>query len=126
LAPNAKVNTEFNYFLISRPIHGESMPGPVEHRSVTPLLAYFRELCRGRKIVVTNRWADEQSDRTQPPPNVPGGPYHKTSQIYYFSRDARREVQPPMIISGSKQIAEKESPAEKKYITPGKTYNWSN
>lgn len=51
-----------------------------------------------------HRFDDDQAERTQPPPNVPGGPYHKTSQIYYYTHDARREVKPPIIISGSKQI----------------------
>jgi len=57
-----------------------------------------------REIVPNNRFPDEQAKRTQPPPEIPGGPYHKTSQIYYYLRDARREVQPPLLISGSKQI----------------------
>lgn len=57
-----------------------------------------------RKIVLANRYADEQAARTQPPPEIPGGPYHKTSQIYYYTRDGRREVEPPVLISGSKQI----------------------
>jgi len=54
--------------------------------------------------VLNNRYADEQADRTQPPPDIPGGPYHKISQIYYYARDGRREVQPPLLITGSKQI----------------------
>lgn len=54
--------------------------------------------------MLANRLADEQAARTQPPPDIPGGPYHKTSQIYYYARDARREVKPPLLISGSKQI----------------------
>ncbi|XP_011870844.1 PREDICTED: NADH dehydrogenase [ubiquinone] 1 alpha subcomplex subunit 7-like [Vollenhovia emeryi] len=103
------------------------MPGPVEHRSVTPLIQYFREICRGRKIVLHHRWADDQAKRTQPPPELPGGPYHKTSQIYYYQRDARREVQPPMLISGSKQIGTEVAPdTGKKHFTPGKTYNWGS
>ncbi|XP_011163386.1 NADH dehydrogenase [ubiquinone] 1 alpha subcomplex subunit 7 [Solenopsis invicta] len=101
------------------------MPGPVERRSVTPIIKYIRDIARGRELVLNNRYADEQSARTQPPPEIPGGPYHKTSQIYYYLRDARREVQPPMLITaGSKQIGTEKELAEKKYITPGKTYNW--
>ncbi|XP_012537206.1 NADH dehydrogenase [ubiquinone] 1 alpha subcomplex subunit 7 [Monomorium pharaonis] len=103
------------------------MPGPVEHRSVTPIIKFIREVCRGRKVVLNNRYPDEQAARTQPPPEVPGGPYHKTSQIYYYLRDARREVEPPVLITGSKQISTEEKPVtEKKYITPGKTYNWDS
>lgn len=54
--------------------------------------------------MVANRYADEQAERTQPPPNIPEGPYHKTSEIYYYTHDARREVQPPMQVKESKQI----------------------
>lgn len=54
------------------------------------------------------RYADDQASRTQPPPDLPGGPFHKTSKIYYFSRDARREVEPPMVIASAnvKQITD--------------------
>ncbi|KAG5308236.1 NDUA7 dehydrogenase, partial [Acromyrmex insinuator] len=82
------------------------MPGSVEHRNVTPLINFIRDVCRGRKITLAHRYADDQAKRTQPPPNVPGGPYHKTSQIYYYTRDARREVKPPILIDGVKQITE--------------------
>lgn len=57
-----------------------------------------------RPVIQGIRFSDEQSKRTQPPPDVPGGPYHKTSEIYYYTHDARREVQPPIVISGTKQI----------------------
>ncbi|KYN03281.1 NADH dehydrogenase [ubiquinone] 1 alpha subcomplex subunit 7, partial [Cyphomyrmex costatus] len=77
-----------------------------------------------RKIILHNRYADEQSKRTQSPPNIPDGPYHKTSQIYYYTRDARREIKQPMLIAATKQIdIEKKSVAEKKFITPGKIHN---
>ncbi|XP_011685110.1 PREDICTED: NADH dehydrogenase [ubiquinone] 1 alpha subcomplex subunit 7-like [Wasmannia auropunctata] len=103
------------------------MPGPIDHRSVSPLIKLIRDISRGREVVLNNRWVDEQAKRTQPPPEIPGGPYDRTSQIYYYPRDARREVKPPMLIMGSKQIGtEKESATETKYITPGKTYNWSS
>ncbi|KAH0953891.1 hypothetical protein HN011_001956 [Eciton burchellii] len=100
------------------------MSGPVKHRNVTPLIQFIRDIGRGRKVVLFNRYVDEQSERTQPPPHVPEGPYHKTSEIYYYTRDARREIHPPMLISGSKQIGtENESSTEHKYYTPGKVYN---
>ncbi|KAM0733742.1 NADH dehydrogenase [ubiquinone] 1 alpha subcomplex subunit 7 [Formica fusca] len=103
------------------------MPGAVEHRAVTPLIQLIRETFRGKKVVLAIRYTDELAARTQPPPNVPGGPYHKTSQIYYYTRDARREVEPPLLISGSKQIGtENESPAEEKHLSPGKAYNWDS
>ena len=52
------------------------------------------------------RYSDLLASRTQPPPDIPGGPYHRTTRMYYFTRDARREVQPPLVIaSASNQIA---------------------
>ncbi|XP_014481465.1 PREDICTED: NADH dehydrogenase [ubiquinone] 1 alpha subcomplex subunit 7-like [Dinoponera quadriceps] len=103
------------------------MPAPpVEHRSVTWILKLIRDIGRGRPIVLPHRYADDQSERTQPPPHIPGGPYHKTSQIYYYTHDARREVKPPLVISTTKQITAIESApsTEKKYFTPGKNYRW--
>lgn len=67
------------------------------------------------------------SARTQPPPEIPGGPYHKTSEIYYFKRDARREVEPPLELYSSKQITsgDEKKIASQKFITPGKPYEWN-
>ncbi|XP_012214905.1 NADH dehydrogenase [ubiquinone] 1 alpha subcomplex subunit 7-like [Linepithema humile] len=100
------------------------MSGSVKHRTVTPLIKLIQDIGRGRKVVLASRYADEQAARTQPPPDIPGGPYHKTFEIYYYARDARREVQPPLLISGSKQIGKEEKVPEKKYFTPAKPYNW--
>lgn len=97
----------------------------VDHRSVTPVIDAFRKFLRGRQHRNALRYADDQASRTQPPPDLPGGPFHKTSKIYYFSRDARREVEPPMVIASAnvKQITDGGN--EKmltKVLTPGKSY----
>lgn len=44
------------------------------------------------------RYADKIAARTQPDPLVPLGPYHKSSKVYYYTRDARRAVEPPSVI----------------------------
>ncbi|XP_035723121.1 NADH dehydrogenase [ubiquinone] 1 alpha subcomplex subunit 7-like [Vespa mandarinia] len=96
----------------------------IEHRAVTPLIEKFRSFLRGRKVIPQLRYADLISARTQPPPEIPGGPYHKTSEIYYFTHDARREVEPPIEVFVNKQIT---TGSEKKVIgqnSPGKLFLW--
>nr|XP_012148135.1 PREDICTED: NADH dehydrogenase [ubiquinone] 1 alpha subcomplex subunit 7-like isoform X2 [Megachile rotundata] len=96
------------------------MSRKIEHRQVTPLLQIFRELIRGKPIKEGLRFTDELASRTQPDPNVPGGPYHKTSKVYYFTRDARRLVEPPIEVVSRKQVtAGKDAPSEIKSCTPG-------
>ncbi|CAK9811382.1 NADH dehydrogenase [ubiquinone] 1 alpha subcomplex subunit 7 [Anthophora plagiata] len=77
---------------------------PVEHRSVTPFIKYLRNFFRGREVVECARHADCIAARTQPDPHVPGGPYHKLSKVYYYTRDARRLVQPPIEVSSDEQL----------------------
>ncbi|XP_043679867.1 NADH dehydrogenase [ubiquinone] 1 alpha subcomplex subunit 7-like [Vespula pensylvanica] len=98
-----------------------------EHRAVTPFIEKLRSFLRGRKVIPQLRYADLTSARTQPPPEIPGGPYHKISKIYYYTHDARREVEPPVEIFVDKQIT---AGSEKKAIgpshtTPGKLFPWS-
>lgn len=96
------------------------MPRKVEHRAVTPILQIFREVIRGKPIKEGLRFTDELAARTQPDPKVPGGPYHKTSKVYYFTRDARRLVEPPIeVVSRKKVAAGKGAPTEIKRCTPG-------
>ncbi|XP_051173425.1 NADH dehydrogenase [ubiquinone] 1 alpha subcomplex subunit 7-like [Leptopilina boulardi] len=96
----------------------------VEHRTVTPIIDGIRVILRGRQHRNALRYADDQAARTQPPPDLPGGPFHKTSKIYYFTRDARREVEPPLVISSAtvKQITAGEQEKATKALTPGKAY----
>ncbi|XP_076643942.1 NADH dehydrogenase [ubiquinone] 1 alpha subcomplex subunit 7 [Halictus rubicundus] len=97
------------------------MPRVIEHRSVTPIVKVFRNVMRGKPVVDGIRFADCLAARTQPQPDIPGGPYHKTSKVYYFSRDARRLVKPPIELTGQKQLdTGKEPVTEPKAITPGK------
>lgn len=46
------------------------------------------------------RFADDISDRTQPPPSLPDGPSHRLYGNYYFARDPRRLVEAPLLIAG--------------------------
>ncbi|XP_015429227.1 PREDICTED: NADH dehydrogenase [ubiquinone] 1 alpha subcomplex subunit 7-like [Dufourea novaeangliae] len=99
------------------------MPRVIEHRSVTPILKAFRNAARGRTIKEPLRFADCLAARTQPHPTIPGGPYHKTSKVYYYTRDARRLVQPPIDVCARKQLEPgKSMVSEIKLIIPGKIY----
>lgn len=49
------------------------------------------------------RFEDGIAARTQPPPDIPGGPAHKFSANYYVTRDPRREVGPPTILAENKK-----------------------
>ena len=55
------------------------------------------------------RWEDGIAARVQPQPVLPDGPAHKHSANYYLSRDARREVAPPTLLSSQKLIADGDS-----------------
>ncbi|XP_050596024.1 NADH dehydrogenase [ubiquinone] 1 alpha subcomplex subunit 7-like [Bombus affinis] len=73
-------------------------------RNTIPLIDWIRTIGRGRERVEALRFPDTIAARTQPPPHVPGGPYHKISKVYYYSRDVRRSVQPPSEIYTEGQI----------------------
>ncbi|XP_076294279.1 NADH dehydrogenase [ubiquinone] 1 alpha subcomplex subunit 7 [Lasioglossum baleicum] len=97
------------------------MPRGIENRTVTPITQAFRNVIRGKPVVESLRFTNLLAARTQPQPKVPGGPYHKTSKVYYFSRDARRLVQPPIQVYEQKHIDAGKKPAtDLKAITPGK------
>ncbi|XP_043286733.1 NADH dehydrogenase [ubiquinone] 1 alpha subcomplex subunit 7-like [Venturia canescens] len=98
------------------------MPQKFNHRSVGPFLKAVQRFLRGKGHTEALRFADIIAARDQPPPEVPGGPYHKTSKIYYYTRDARREVQPPFEIPMGRQITDGSAAAEVKTVTPNKVY----
>ncbi|KAF3428198.1 hypothetical protein E2986_11503 [Frieseomelitta varia] len=70
----------------------------------TTLLEAIRNIFRGKPYDDGLRYADKIAARTQPQPCVPLGPYHKSSKVYYYTRDARRSVEPPSVIYTADQL----------------------
>nr|VZI38143.1 unnamed protein product [Spirometra erinaceieuropaei] len=103
------------------------------HRSfdrLTKLTAKIRDFFLMREYNNALRYADLQSKRTQPPPNLPMGVNHKLSENYYLTRDTRREASPPSEIFnfGPKRLGDGRSsshvPATDNDCTPGFKYEW--
>ncbi|XP_077981584.1 NADH dehydrogenase [ubiquinone] 1 alpha subcomplex subunit 7-like [Glandiceps talaboti] len=77
------------------------------------------------------RYARNQSARTVPEPNIPGGSSHLVADNYYFTRDGRRlALKPEIVFSQVKKLpASADSgtssvPAKKSLPTPGSEYRW--
>ncbi|XP_003382949.1 PREDICTED: NADH dehydrogenase [ubiquinone] 1 alpha subcomplex subunit 7-like [Amphimedon queenslandica] len=73
------------------------------------IVSFIRDILVGRHIPASPwlRTTDRCATRSPPPPNLPGGEAHKLAFNYYYSRDRRRDVQPPIISSSSKLVADK-------------------
>ncbi|KAJ8711348.1 hypothetical protein PYW07_008590 [Mythimna separata] len=102
--------------------------GKVVLRDISPIMQKFRDFLLGRKHTNALRFEPLLADRTQPPPQIPDGSSHKHAQNYYFTRDGRREVAPPMDLT-KKLIApadDKGAPKAAANVrpTPGPVYQW--
>ena len=108
-------------------------------REVSPFLQRMRAFLLGRQPTNPLRFQPECAPRPGPEPNLVEGPSHKLSGNYYFTRDARREVELPKAIADNSATmkalpaeAGKGAPAEgmalaafpKKGVTPGKQFDY--
>ncbi|CAG9806047.1 unnamed protein product [Chironomus riparius] len=97
------------------------MPPKINHRDVSPFLQALRAFLLGRQPTNALRFEDTIAARTQPPPVIPDGVSHKYSANYYLSRDARREVCPPVNLT---QQAIGDGVKKTKLPQPGVTFEW--
>jgi len=70
-------------------------------RDISPFLSKVRAVLLGRSHDNSLRFADKLATRSPHNPEIPEGPSHKLFANYYFTRDAKREVFPPTVISDS-------------------------
>ncbi|CAH2259677.1 NADH dehydrogenase [ubiquinone] 1 alpha subcomplex subunit 7-like [Pararge aegeria] len=98
-------------------------------RDISPIMQAFRKFLLGREHTTALRSQHLISARTQPPPQIPDGPSHRHAHNYYYTRDARREVTPPLIVTQkllADSSADKGTPKAAINVrpTPGKLYHW--
>ncbi|KAM3963894.1 NADH dehydrogenase [ubiquinone] 1 alpha subcomplex subunit 7 [Aphomia sociella] len=105
------------------------MSKKVPIRDISPVLQALRDFLLGRKHNLAVRFEQFLAARTQPPPQIPDGATHKHAHNYYYTRDARREVAPPIDVT--KQFLEapssdKGAPKAPTNVrpTPGNVYLW--
>ena len=102
-------------------------------RDVIPAIQYFRDFILGRQARNPLRFKYQLSEQPGPEPNLPEGPSHKLSANYYFTRDGRREVQPPTVLADATGPKKLEAGGEKAVATrgtgkrtPGALYGYSH
>ncbi|XP_066157420.1 NADH dehydrogenase [ubiquinone] 1 alpha subcomplex subunit 7-like [Euwallacea fornicatus] len=96
----------------------------VKFHDVNPFLQRVRDFLLGRKHTLALRFQDLLATRSPPLPVLPDGSSHKLSANYYFTRDGRREAQPPEVVAPSSKQLTTGTGSEIKSITPGPLYKW--
>ncbi|TMW51289.1 hypothetical protein DOY81_003608, partial [Sarcophaga bullata] len=111
---------DLNNLKRSYDIINTKFPIMAARRDIAPFLQRLRAFLLGREHTVALRFEDGVADRTQPPPDVPGGPAHVLSANYYVSRDPRRLVEPPIdLVKQTLLTGDKDAKAPAKLPTPG-------
>ena len=97
----------------------------------------LRKFLSGRDLdtYAHQREIKSQSPRSIPAPYLPSGPAHKLEDNYYYTRDVRRQVGPPTVIStsatlellaagGGKEVQTAEADTSQLPPVPGTGHNW--
>ncbi|XP_078487934.1 NADH dehydrogenase [ubiquinone] 1 alpha subcomplex subunit 7-like isoform X2 [Ciona intestinalis] len=65
----------------------------------TPIISMLTKYLGVRRNKMWLRYKEDMSPRTIPKPNLPPGSNSKLSGNYYYTRDARREMAPPVVLA---------------------------
>ncbi|CAD5216986.1 unnamed protein product [Bursaphelenchus xylophilus] len=129
----------------------------IKNRSQTPIMSWLRDKLLAvhrnepagipgpdgkSQFEYPHRFPNTQAARAIEMPKLPGGVHHRLSDTYYYERDGRRRVQPPLEVYRADQNGQKfleaaaqaETPARKgpeenfglsfSMPTPGVGYEW--
>merc|ERR1719445_1956114 len=98
---------------------------------VGPLMQKLRGVLLGRSNMNGLRFPQVMATRDweQVEPNLPPGPSHKLSANGYYTRDGRRDVNPPTVLADGTMALESGegsgAAVEKRRTTPGRVYQYS-
>ncbi|KAJ8040143.1 NADH dehydrogenase [ubiquinone] 1 alpha subcomplex subunit 7 [Holothuria leucospilota] len=102
--------------------------------TATRLIQRLRNFLVGRNLQakLNNRTVDEIASRTIPEPNLPEGCSHKLAANYYYTRDGRRELNPPTVVYSQTKLLQEPQQGEsassvaqaRKVVTPGVMRQW--
>lgn len=93
-------------------------------RDVHPILQIVRSFLLGRTYKTNLRFEPEMAPRPGPPPILPEPSYLKISANKYHSRDVRRLVPPPNLVS-TKSVSV-DTPKQSGLPVPGRAFNWTD
>ncbi|XP_011502432.1 PREDICTED: NADH dehydrogenase [ubiquinone] 1 alpha subcomplex subunit 7 [Ceratosolen solmsi marchali] len=90
------------------------------NRSISFFTYILHTACRSTPFVTHLRYPEKMAARTQPHPSIPVGPNNKMIEMYYFDRDAKRQVQLPTILFKSTRLMPGEDIQKLTYFTQNK------